>query len=33
MPDSREKELVEPTSSRKTGNQIREIGTIPESQL
>jgi hypothetical protein len=26
MPDSRERELIEPTSSRKTGHQVREIG-------
>ena len=24
MPDSRERELIEPTSSRKTGHQVRE---------
>jgi hypothetical protein len=33
MPDSRERELVEPTSSRKTGHQMRERGAIPQSQL
>lgn len=33
MPYSRERELVEPTSSRKTRHQVRERGTIPQSQL
>ena len=33
MPDSRERELIEPTSSRKTGHQMRERGAIPQSQL
>jgi hypothetical protein len=29
MPDSREKELVEPTSNRKTGHQVRDEVAIP----
>ena len=33
MPDSRERELIEPTSNRKTGHQVRETGPIPQSQL
>jgi hypothetical protein len=33
MPDTRERELIEPTSSRKTGHQMREKGGIPQSQL
>jgi hypothetical protein len=33
MPDSRERELKEPTSGRKTGHQKRERGAIPQSQL
>jgi hypothetical protein len=33
MPDSWERELIEPTSSRKTGHQMREGGAIPQSQL
>ena len=33
MPDSRERELIEPTSSRKKGHQMRERGAIPQSQL
>ena len=33
MPNSRERELIEPTSSRKTGHQMRERGAIPQSQL
>jgi hypothetical protein len=32
MPD-KEKELIEPTSIRKTGHQVRERGAIPHSQL
>lgn len=32
MPDSRERKLIEPTSSRKSGHQMREEG-IPQSQL
>jgi hypothetical protein len=31
MPDSRERELIEPTSSRKTGHQVR--GGLAISQL
>jgi hypothetical protein len=33
MLNSREKELIEPTSSRKIGHQMRERGAIPQSQL
>jgi hypothetical protein len=33
MLDSREKELIEPISSRKTGHKIRERGATPQSQL
>ena len=33
MTDSRERELTEPTSSRKTGHQMREGFAIPQSQL
>jgi hypothetical protein len=33
MPDSRERELIEPTSSRKTGQQVRKGVVIPQSQL
>ena len=33
MPDSREKELIEPTSSRKTGHQVRDGVAILQSQL
>ena len=33
MPDSRERELIEPTSSRKTGHQVRDGVAIPQSQL
>jgi hypothetical protein len=33
MPDSRERELLEPTSSRKTGYQMREGFAIPQSHL
>jgi hypothetical protein len=33
MPDSRERELIEPTSSRKTGHQVRDGMVIPQSQL
>ena len=29
MPDSRERELIEPTSSRKTGHQVRDGVAIP----
>jgi hypothetical protein len=31
MPDSREMELVEPTSSRKTGHQVKDGVAIPQS--
>jgi hypothetical protein len=30
MPNSRERELIEPTSSRKTGYQVREGVAIPK---
>ena len=33
MPDSRERELIEPTSSRKTGCQVRNGVAIPKSHL
>jgi hypothetical protein len=33
MPDSRERELIEPTSSRKAGHQLREGVAIPQLQL
>jgi hypothetical protein len=33
MPDSRERELIEPTSSRKSSHQMRERRVIPQSQL
>jgi hypothetical protein len=33
MPDSREREFIEPTSSRKTGHQRREEIAIPQSKL
>ena len=33
MPDSSEKEIIEPTSSRKTGHQLRDGVAIPQSQL
>jgi hypothetical protein len=33
MPDSRERELIEPTSCRKREHQMRKRGTIPQSQL
>jgi hypothetical protein len=29
IPDSRERELIEPTSSRKTGHQVRDGVAIP----
>jgi hypothetical protein len=31
--DSRERELIEPTSSRKTGHQVRDGVAIPQSKL
>jgi hypothetical protein len=33
MPESRERELIEPTSSRKTGYQVRNGVAIPQSYL
>jgi hypothetical protein len=33
MSDSRERELIKPTSSRKTGYQVREKDAIPQSKL
>jgi hypothetical protein len=33
MPDNRERELIKPTSSRKTGYQVREGVAIPQSYL
>jgi hypothetical protein len=33
MPYSGERELVEPTSSRKTGHQVRDGVVIPQSKL
>jgi hypothetical protein len=33
MPNSREKELREPTSSRNTEHQMREEAAIPQSKL
>ena len=30
MPNSRERELIEPTSSRKTGYQVREWVAVPQ---
>ena len=33
MPDSRERERVDPTSSRKTEHQVREGVAIPQSKL
>ena len=33
MSDSRERELVEPTSNRKTGHQVKDEVAIPQSQL
>ena len=33
MPDSRERKLIEPTSSRKTGHQVRDGVAIPQSHL
>jgi hypothetical protein len=32
-PDSRERELLEPNPSRKTGHQVREGVDIPQSKL
>jgi hypothetical protein len=33
MPNSRERDHVEPTSSRKTGHQVRDGVAIPQSHL
>jgi hypothetical protein len=33
MPNSRERELIEPTSSRNTEHQVRDAVAIPQSQL
>ena len=33
IPDSKEMELVEPTSSRKTGHQVRDEVAIPQSKI
>jgi hypothetical protein len=33
MPDSRERELIEPTACRKTGHQVRDGVAILQSQL
>jgi hypothetical protein len=33
MPDTMEKEIIEPTSSRKTWHQVREGVVIPQSAL
>jgi hypothetical protein len=33
MPDSRERELIEHTSNRKTGHQVRDGVAIPQSHL
>ena len=33
IPDRKGRELIEPTSSRKTGHQMREKGAIPLLQL
>ena len=33
MPNSRERELIEPTSNRKTGHQVRDGVAIPQSHL
>jgi hypothetical protein len=30
MPDTRERELIEPTTSRKTGHQVRDGVAIPQ---
>ncbi|KRY62166.1 hypothetical protein T4D_10807 [Trichinella pseudospiralis] len=32
-PGSRERELIEPTSSRKTGHQVRDGVAIPQSHF
>jgi hypothetical protein len=33
MSNSRERELIDPTSSRKTGYQVRDWVAIPQSKL
>jgi hypothetical protein len=33
MPNSRERELIEPTSNRKTEHQVRDGVAIPQSHL
>jgi hypothetical protein len=33
IPSSRERELIEPTSSRETGHQVRDGVAIPQSHL
>ena len=33
MPDSRQRELIEPTSSWKTGHQMKDGVVIPQSHL
>jgi hypothetical protein len=33
MPYNRERELLEPISSRKTGHQVRDAVAIPQSKL
>jgi hypothetical protein len=33
MPNNREREIIEPTSSRKTEHQVREGVAIPQSKL
>jgi hypothetical protein len=33
MPDSRERKLIELTSNRKTGHQMREGVALPQSKL
>jgi hypothetical protein len=33
MPGTRERELIDPTSSRKIGHQVRDGVAIPQSQL
>jgi hypothetical protein len=33
MPDSKEREIVEPTSNRKIGHQMREGVAVPQANL
>jgi hypothetical protein len=33
MPDRRERELIEPNSSRKAGHQVRDGVAMPQSKL